>query len=145
MNKFAILLTTFFVFLLMAPLFTGCDDPSSSSPTETELDGTLIGTEVNGGPDEWTFTFTGKTAQCSCSTVEWYKGNFSINTSVVPKPLNISITKCSVPQFVGLVTLAIYKISGDTLTFAGNEPGVQERPTSFDPVGDTRVFVAIKQ
>ena len=145
MRKFGILLTTFFLFLLMVPLFERCDAPSSSSPTETELEGTWIGDEVNGGPEEWTFIFAGKTAQCSCSVTEWYKGNFAVDTNVVPKEMNLAITQCSVPQFVGLVTLAIYKISGDTLTFAGNAPGVQERPTSFDPVGDTRVFVAIKQ
>lgn len=145
MRKIGVLLTTFFVFLLIAPLFNRCDDPSSSSQTDAELEGTWIGTEVNGGPDGWTFIFTGKTAQCSCSTTEWYNGNTTVNTSAVPKHLNIRITECSVSQFVGLVTLAIYKISGDTLTFAGNAPGVQERPASFDPVGDTRVFVAIKQ
>ena len=145
MKKISILFTPFFTFILFIPLFTGCDNPSSSSPTETELEGTWIGTEVSGGSDVWTFIFAGKTAQCSCSVSEWYKGNFSIDTTVVQKPMNLVISKCSVPQFVGLVTLAIYKISGDTLTFAGNAPGVQERPSSFDPVGDTRVFVAIKQ
>lgn len=145
MKKNSTLLISLLAFIVSIPLFTGCDDPSSSSPIDTELEGTWIGTEVNGGPDEWSFIFTGKTAQCSCSTVEWYKGTIATNTSVTPKHLNIQITQCSVSQFVGLVTLAIYKISGDTLTFAGNAPGVQERPDSFDPVGDTRVFVAIKK
>ena len=145
MRKFCVPLTTLFAFFLVILLFENCKDPTSPTPTETELEGTWVGTEVNGGSAEWTFIFTEKTAQCSCSTTEWYKGNFNLNTSTVPKEMNLTITQCSVPQFIGLVTLAIYKISKDTLTFAGNSPGNQERPASFNPVDDTRVFVAIKQ
>jgi uncharacterized protein (TIGR03067 family) len=79
------------------------------------------------------------------TTGEMYNGTFIVNTSVNPKQLDFNISQCSDSQFVNKTTYDIYKIIGDTLTFASNEPGNTIRPLSFTVGNNVRIFTFIKK
>ena len=59
----------------------------------------------------------------------------------------ITITESAIPAYVGQASNGIYKIEGNTLTFAANKPGTTSRPTDFIPTPDgvTLVFTLTKQ
>lgn len=138
--------------IVVSGSFFQCEEnPGSSGNNATELDGTWTGGAL-GQSLYYMFTFNGGTfvvrAGRPDSTVLVYTGTYSTDTTVEPRNLDSYIIQSPVqPQYAGKTSLAIYAISHDTLTFAGNEPGVAVRPTSFaqDPAGVTAVFVLKKQ
>jgi uncharacterized protein (TIGR03067 family) len=71
---------------------------------------------------------------------EWYKGIFSLRENKEPRQLVAAILECSAPEYVGQTVYAIYRIEGNTLTLAGNEPGNPDAPLAFDAPG-ARHFV----
>ena len=78
---------------------------------------------------------------------DWYKAAFSINEDAEPKQMDVVIQDCEFPKYLGTTARAIYKIKGDTLTIAGNEPGKDERPVKFarSQEKETRLFVFTKE
>lgn len=76
---------------------------------------------------------------------EVYRGNYTAYPEEDPKRFKFEITSSSISQYVGKTSHGIYKIEGDQLTIASNEPGVNDTPTSFTPGGGTRVFELTKQ
>ena len=56
--------------------------------------------------------------------------------------MDIIITDCVSPNYIGTTALGIYKIEENILTFAANEPGSTIRPTNFT---EGRVFILTKQ
>jgi uncharacterized protein (TIGR03067 family) len=130
-----------------------CDNGSPTGPGAgpTELEGTWTGRAV------WdTATYTITFAQNNFSfkssalpaTTDAYSGTFTNNPGANPKQMDSYIAQCSLkPQYVGKTSLCIYKISNDTLTYAGNEPGNTQRPISFAPdtSGTTVVFILKRQ
>lgn len=113
-------------------------------PSEGDLSGVWVGHEVDEESDVWTFTFTGNQMRIE-STDEWYEGTYTTNASASPKQLDFLISDGSDSQFVGQTSLGIYKIEGNTLTWAGNGPGVTTRPSDFTPGEEVRVFIVTKQ
>jgi uncharacterized protein (TIGR03067 family) len=111
---------------------------------DESLVGTWSGTEV-GGSTAWTFVFTATTMEAQTAGMEVYQGTYTANPDVDPKEITAKITSSSFPEYIGETTYAIYKIEGNLLIFAGNEPGDPSRPTSFTPGGVTRVFELTKQ
>ena len=75
---------------------------------------------------------------------EWYKATFTLREDTTPRQLVAVITDCPFPQYVGQSSYAIYQVEGNTLTFAGNEPGRPLPPSSFDAAG-ARKFVFTKK
>ena len=59
--------------------------------------------------------------------------------------MDLLIKECVAPRYVGRTARAIYNIEGPTLTFAGNEPGTEGRPSAFKPTGGARAFVLTKE
>ena len=112
-------------------------------PSANGLEGVWVGHEVDGSPYDWTFTIAGNQMRIE-STYEWYEGTYTTNASASPKQLDFLISDGSESQYVGQTSLGIYKIEGNTLTWAGNGPGVTTRPSDFTP-GEARVFVVTKQ
>jgi len=125
--------------------------PNGPGPVATELEGTWVG-HTAGDTSTYTFIFTQnnftmKSSYLPAASVA-YAGTFSINTAANPKQVNSYILQCSPnPAYVGKTSLGIYKISNDTLTYAGNEPGNPQRPVSFlpDTTGVTVVFTLKRQ
>ena len=66
---------------------------------------------------------------------EWYKGTFILREDTTPKQMIVTVTDCPAPQYIGKIANAIYRIENGTLTIAGNEPGNQAMPASFDAPG----------
>ena len=75
---------------------------------------------------------------------EWYKATFTLREDTTPKQLVAVVTDCPFPQYKGKTSYAIYQMQGDTLTFAGNEPGDPAVPGNFDAPG-ARKFVFAKK
>ena len=76
---------------------------------------------------------------------DWYKGTFTLDGEPEPKQLDGLIQECAVAKYVGKIARSIYRLEDTTLTLAGNEPGVEQRPTSFEASRRARVFVLTKQ
>jgi len=74
------------------------------------------------------------------NTNEWYKGTFLLREDTNPRRVIATITECPLPKYIGKTSYGIYRIEGETLTIAGNEPGRPEAPSSFDAPGP-RQFV----
>jgi uncharacterized protein (TIGR03067 family) len=93
----------------------------------------------------WTFVFHETTAEVSIDGQEVYRGNYTAYPEEDPKRCKFEITSSSISQYVGKTSHGIYKIEGDQLTIAANEPGVEDKPSSFTPGDGTRVWELIKQ
>jgi uncharacterized protein (TIGR03067 family) len=119
-------------------------------PSTSSLEGVWTGYEI-GGSSGWTVTVQGN--QITGNSVDYgelYEGPFTVNTNATPNQIDIVVTQSDFPQYVGATILGIYQITGNTLTFAGNEPGVPVRPTTFSPGYNgtpylTRVMVLTKE
>jgi uncharacterized protein (TIGR03067 family) len=75
---------------------------------------------------------------------EFYKIKFALKEDAEPRQFSGDIKECAVPDYVGKVARAIYRLEGGTLTIAGNEPGSPAPPEGFD-APDTRRFVFKKE
>ena len=109
------------------------------------LQGTWTGTEPGGGPGEWTMIISGNTINTKSPGGRDYTGILKLNPDVDPKQTDHVIEKSASEQYVGKVALGIYKIEGDKLTMALNEPDSTLRPTQFERGNGTRLFVMTKQ
>ena len=123
-------------------IFASCDNNGGGG--DPAIVGIWIGTEV--GPfTSWTMVFHETTVVASTDGQEAYRGNYTAYPEEDPKRFEYKITSSSITQYVGKTAHGIYKIEGDQLTIASNEPGVPDTPTSFTPGGGTRVFELTKQ
>jgi uncharacterized protein (TIGR03067 family) len=142
--------------LSMAALFaSGCSTPSASNsvavasehpvPSEsnsTAFEGLWNGRETTPGQEgpasltvsHQTLEFHGAAAD------DWLKGTFTLRDDTNPKQFLGVVTECAVPEYVGKMCYAIYKIEDGKLIVAGNEPGVSSIPPAFDAPG-SRQFV----
>lgn len=123
-------------------LLYGCGDKNNpvSAGIPTELEGTW--SQTAGGVTT-TFTFRGSTFSATMEQTS-YSGTFTIDTSVTPHHIDCYITASTTSGYVGKTSLGIYQLSGNTLEFAGNEPGNTVRPTSFASTLQTAYFVLTK-
>jgi uncharacterized protein (TIGR03067 family) len=129
-----------------------CDNGSPTSPGSsiTELEGTWSG-HILGDTAAYSITFAQsnfsiKTGMGAALTDA--SRVFRANPNTVPKLMDAHITQWPLnSSYVEETSLCIYKISNDTLTIAGNEPGNPLRPTSFlsDTSGTTVVFILKRQ
>jgi uncharacterized protein (TIGR03067 family) len=130
---------------VLSLFFLSCDNNNpAGTPSPTELEGNwsgyiegnpgiTVGLEIQGNIIIYTYEGT-----------ELYRGTITLNTSEAPKQMDAYITQAQNTVYVGTTSLAIYRLSGDTLTVAGNEPGNAQRPASFTASGGTVVMVLIK-
>ena len=140
--------------LITVLAFWGCEkdstdpgDGGNGNDFVTELEGTWIGNDLtwvfsgSAYSATWTFDISGSEMDI-VGPSEWYVGTFSINTQTNPKQLDLVITDCVAPEYIGTTALAIYNIYDNVLTFVGNEPGSTNRPANFT---EGRVFILTKQ
>jgi uncharacterized protein (TIGR03067 family) len=123
---------------------SGCSTLHKSD--SATLQGTWKGQEIGAGTEgECALVISGKGLEFrGANPNDWYKGTFSLREDVNPKQVLFSITECPAPRYNGKTTCALYRIENGTLTFAANEPGSPEAPSSFD-APDTRRFVLKKE
>jgi uncharacterized protein (TIGR03067 family) len=60
---------------------------------------------------------------------ENYKGTFKLDPSKKPKHINMTVKEGD--KFVKMTSLGIYELKGNTLKWAANEPGKDQRPDEF--------------
>jgi len=118
-------------------------DPGPARPA-ARLQGRWIGREV-GQEREAEMTVTGHSVKFRLPAHdEWYVGRLG---ALEPTDrdgvfaLDLEITECVAPEYVGCVAHALVRLGRDRLTLAGTEPGRTPRPKGFEPDRDTRVFV----
>ena len=123
-------------------------EAQAADKTDAALQGTWLGTETGGPAGECRMTVTGDTLKFQgARPQEWYEGKLTLAQNTTPKQVVILITDCPVPQYKNTTANTIYKIEGQTLTIAGNEPGNAAWPTGFErsATNQVRVFVFHKQ
>lgn len=60
---------------------------------------------------------------------ENYKGTFKLDPTKKPKQINMTVKEGD--KFVKMTSLGIYELKGNTLKWAANEPGKDQRPDEF--------------
>jgi uncharacterized protein (TIGR03067 family) len=122
-------------------LMCGCNSTDDTPISDMEkLQGTWVGNEL-GLDGEARIVFSGDTIDFKgAHPQEWYKGIAVINAEMTPRQADFTISECAMPDYIGKIAKAIYKLEESTLTLAGSEPGDESRPTSFDPSRGIRVF-----
>ena len=105
------------------------------------LEGTWLGFEKEGPAGDWIFVFSGNHFECTGGLPEErVKGTFITRKVNDSNQIELVLEE-GFAEYIGKTSLGIYKLEGDLLTIAGNEPGVTERPSSFEPSENTRVFI----
>jgi uncharacterized protein (TIGR03067 family) len=74
---------------------------------------------------------------------EVYKGTFTLNSSKKPKHIDMSVKEG--PKYVDMVSLGIYKIEGNTLTWHTNEPGKEQRPEDFTTEAEGAMLLVLEK
>lgn len=59
-------------------------------------------------------------------------GTFTIDSSQQPKRLDLSVTLADEPGVEGKTIHGIYELKGDTLKWCTTQPGMEERPATFE-------------
>ena len=120
-------------------LAAGCS--KSHAPDSSTLQGTWTGSEggakTAGTP---TLAILGTNLDFQgADPQEWYKATFTLHEDTKPKRLEVVITDCPAPQFVGKTAHAIYKIENGELTVTGNPPGNPNVPADFGTPGSRQI------
>lgn len=126
---------------LVASLFlagvAGCGQKAEQKAT---LEGRWSGYESRDN-QKITLALTGnRFAYWDAQTNEVGSGTFTVNDSVQPRQMDLTFEQIPAPQYMGKVSLAIYELQGDTLRFAGSEPGSTMRPTNIAGGQGVRTF-----
>jgi uncharacterized protein (TIGR03067 family) len=121
--------------------YTGVAD----TQCQAELLGTWIGREAD-GPGEWHITFNADGLfEISGPGGEWHKGSYACDDDKDPKHLNLYIKQSHDPTYLEKTCFAIYRIDGNTLTYAAQKPEMTNRPSSLGPGNGGRVFEFVKK
>jgi len=133
--KWLILITV----LTATVAFWGCGGSNATGPASgSELEGTWRYTE----PD-WRLTFTFTGSNWTAVEEEWFKqdttstwtGTFTLNTTVVPKHIDLLCSSSPIPGEVGQTVLGIYALNSTAVacTIATADFGDTARPIVFGP------------
>jgi uncharacterized protein (TIGR03067 family) len=68
-------------------------------------------------------------------TNEWYKGTITLREDKNPRQLDLLVTGCPSPDYIGKTAHAIYRFESQNLRISGNEPGKPQVPSTFDAEG----------
>lgn len=108
--------------------------PPATDPVATELEGTWLGTNKDGIDQTlWTYTMildsifiTGMLLDSETA----YRGTFTLDTTLVPRTITITIGESSDASAIGKTIPALYQVSGNILEITANAPG-SSRPASM--------------
>jgi len=118
-------------------------DAGIAGAKKTELEGKWEGA-VPG--QNMTFTFSGGDFSVTSPIPSYhYKGTFELKADADPKQIGLKIVESGIPAYAGKTSLGIYKIEGDILTLALNQPGVKIYPPSFKKPSGAIVFTIKKK
>jgi uncharacterized protein (TIGR03067 family) len=123
-----------------ALMAAGCSTTHKSD--SARLQGSWDGEALQGEPRHHvSFIISGNNYEFRDETDKnvWYKGTFSLRQDSMPRQFVALVSECPFPQYVGKTSMAIYRVEGDTLTIAGNEPGKPDAPAGFDAPDAARI------
>ncbi len=138
-------LPLFVLFAAIATALVGAFAASCGNDGGPSLVGVWTGSEVGGGPEEWTFVLDGTDFAATAADTEAYEGTYIAHPDESPMRISLTVTDSVFPPHVGEEAHAIYRFDGDSLILAANEPGLAETPTGFTPGGGTRVWELTEQ
>ncbi|MBN1273569.1 MAG: TIGR03067 domain-containing protein [Candidatus Aminicenantes bacterium] len=131
------LLTLVFLFVL------GTKGHHLTAIEKSEIEGEWKGAQPG---QDVTFIFEGDTVKMNSPVPNYnYSGTFTLDTGADPKRIDLDIKESGIPAYKGRTFKGIYKIEGDILTLALNQPGVSLYPSSFEVMSGAMVFVLKKQ
>ncbi|MEO7318979.1 MAG: hypothetical protein ABIZ56_08330 [Chthoniobacteraceae bacterium] len=122
-----------------APRTEAAGPASELDKLQGSWEGTEAGRDAEG---KCTLTITGNALRFQGSNKgEWYQATFEIPAGTNPAQLQGTIKDCPAKDFIGKVSLAIFKIEDGTLTLVGHAPGDPNAPKGFDGDATARTFV----
>ncbi len=116
------------------------------TPDRERIQGTWAGHEIGKEGSQYTVIISDNNMEFrSADNREWYKGTITLDETSEPRTMDLLIKECVVPRYIGKTAKGIYEIAKNTLTFAGNEPGIDSRPATLAPADGSRAFVLTKK
>lgn len=123
------------------------------------LAGTWKGRQISAGSGTWTFKFLpGYLAEITMPDGAYNKAQVAIfmdkgqkndDGSIQVPPgagmLDLKITESTYPVYVDNISLGVYSFTFERLTLCSARPGLNVRPTSWEPTGDVECFDLVKQ
>jgi hypothetical protein len=129
--------------LTIALLLPGCAERNLQQEMRSELQGTWIGQQV-GKKGDWIIKFSEKKIHVATPVPGLEYNGVYVMVEGGPYPAFDFIIS-DMPQLLshlnGEVSRAIYKIEDNTMTLAGNPPGVVEQPSSFQQTQSNVVLI----
>jgi uncharacterized protein (TIGR03067 family) len=140
MNPFNIINSCLIACLSLACV-TGCSKQTAEKSTvQSTIQGRWVGFEKDAS-EKLTLEFSGNQfTYWDSKTNEIGGGTFVINDTAQPKQMDLTFERIDPAELRGKVAPAIFELNGDSLTFAGAEPGSTQRPTSIAGGDRVRVF-----
>ncbi len=103
---------------------------SISANAASELEGIWKGTEPNGSPGEWTYTFSDNNLDIIGPKEEW-KGTFILDINKNPKHIDYTIDYSSLGDEYATFSYGIYEITGENLKICFPVPGHPYTASNF--------------
>ena len=118
--------------LLIAILFICSLAVTEEKLKKTELEGSWSWQDTT-ATTGWTFVFGENNFRVTfLNSPLMMAGEFVIGVDDETKTIDLMIKECHNPKFINATSLGIYKLEKDILTIALNEPGLPNRPDSFE-------------
>jgi len=111
---------------LLLGLQAGC---KTNPPTATELQ-RLQGYWESVPPAKNSITITGNSLHYYARTDFWYETTFTLTAGTDPQQLHATVKRCSYPDSIGKVVIALFKIEDGTLSLAYLQTGAA--PKNFE-------------
>jgi uncharacterized protein (TIGR03067 family) len=134
--------------LLFAVILTGIAGCSKDPLDLAAFQGKWKGqAKETGGMSDCTMVVAGKHLEFrAADTNVWYKGTLALREGVIPKQMVLKVTEAAAraKSYVGRKANGLYKLDGEILTIALNEPGVWGFPTNLG-MSDNAVLISLKR
>ena len=125
----------FIVGLSLCSMLVSCKNDNPVKPpvqVKTELEGSWTGMNKDGiDQTQWMYILTLDSIVIDADAQEKYRGSFTLDTTTLPRRIDIRVTKSSISSNVGKTIQALYSLSANILTITANDPG-SPRPASMD-------------
>lgn len=122
-------------------------DASKAADSLQSLQGTWEGVERGREAEgKYTVTIIGQASQFQGPIKEEsYLCTFELPVGTTPAQWNNTIADCPAKEYVGKVSLGIYKLENGTLTLITHRPGDPQGPKGFEDDGVSRTFILKKR
>ncbi len=134
--------------MVVAGLLLSCGCATTPKRDLSRWQGAWVGKEIGGENGECRMNIAGDTIRFQGALPqEWYAGTLALNPKAHPRQAMILVESCAYPKYINQTVKAIYKLEGESLTLAHNQPGDEAAPGAFarNPTNQTRAFLFRRQ